>query len=182
VVVSQQRHDVFRVRTFSEPGEPAQVPEQRSYLSSMAFKLLLGTGRDNQISYLWRQKSPQPAQPLDFAYLVGDALFELLVELGELLGLRRVRGSSPRAAPKTLVAVAARGRRARRVGCAQRLFRYLTRLVRNHEPADNLSSDRQAAGGYVTFDKATAKYSLGEEHELCLADPAGPVDLPARPC
>jgi hypothetical protein len=36
----------------------------------------------------------------------------------------------------------------------------------------------QAAGGYVTFDKATAKYSLSEEQELCLANPAGPVDLP----
>jgi hypothetical protein len=36
----------------------------------------------------------------------------------------------------------------------------------------------QAAGGYVSFDKATAKYSLSEEQELCLANPAGPVDLP----
>ena len=30
----------------------------------------------------------QPAHPLDFAYLVGDALFELLVELVHLLRLR----------------------------------------------------------------------------------------------
>jgi hypothetical protein len=36
----------------------------------------------------------------------------------------------------------------------------------------------QAAGGYVTFDKATGKYSLSEEQELCLANPSGPVDLP----
>src|SRR5580700_10729052 len=48
---------------------------------------------------------------------------------------RGVRGSSPRATPRILLAVSARGCRARRVGCAQRLFRYLTRLVRNHEPA-----------------------------------------------
>ena len=34
-----------------------------------------------------------------------------------------------------LLAVIIAGRRACRVGCAQRLFRYLTRLVRNHEPA-----------------------------------------------
>ncbi len=40
----------------------------------------------------------------------------------------------------------------------------------------------QAAGGYVTFDKATAKYSLSEEQELCLANPAGPSICPARPC
>jgi len=36
----------------------------------------------------------------------------------------------------------------------------------------------QAAGGYVTYDKATAKYSLSEEQALCLANPNGPVDLP----
>jgi SAM-dependent methyltransferase len=36
----------------------------------------------------------------------------------------------------------------------------------------------QAAGGYVTFDRATGKYSLSEEQELCLANPSGPVDLP----
>ena len=36
----------------------------------------------------------------------------------------------------------------------------------------------QAAGGYVTFDGATGRYSLSEEQALCLADPNGPVDLP----
>ena len=36
----------------------------------------------------------------------------------------------------------------------------------------------QAAGGYVLYDKATGKYSLSEEQELCLANPDGPVDLP----
>ena len=51
----------------------------------MAFKLLLGPGRDDQISHLRRQETPQPAHAFDFAYLVGDALFELLVELDDLL-------------------------------------------------------------------------------------------------
>jgi SAM-dependent methyltransferase len=36
----------------------------------------------------------------------------------------------------------------------------------------------QAAGRYVTYDTATAKYSLSPEQALCLADPNGPVDLP----
>ncbi len=36
----------------------------------------------------------------------------------------------------------------------------------------------QAAGGYVTYDPATAKYYLSPEQALCLADPNGPVDLP----
>jgi SAM-dependent methyltransferase len=36
----------------------------------------------------------------------------------------------------------------------------------------------QAAGGYVQYDAAADRYSLNEEQRLCLADPAGPVDLP----
>lgn len=36
----------------------------------------------------------------------------------------------------------------------------------------------QAAGGYVDYDSATGRYSLGEEQALCLANPNGPVDLP----
>ena len=47
----------------------------------MAFELLLTPGRNDQISHLRRQEAPQPAHALDFAYLVGDALFQLLVEL-----------------------------------------------------------------------------------------------------
>lgn len=36
----------------------------------------------------------------------------------------------------------------------------------------------QAAGGYVEFDPATDRYFLSPEQASCLADPAGPVDLP----
>ena len=36
----------------------------------------------------------------------------------------------------------------------------------------------QAAGGYVDYDAASGKYMLDEVQALCLADPAGPVDLP----
>ena len=45
----------------------------------MAFELLLAPRCNDQISHLRRQEAPQPAHALDFAYLVGDALFELLV-------------------------------------------------------------------------------------------------------
>ena len=38
--------------------------------------------------------------------------------------------------------------------------------------------NNQAAGGYVQYDAASGKYGLSEEQALCLADPAGPVDLP----
>jgi hypothetical protein len=46
----------------------------------MTFELLLRPGRDDQISHLWGQEVPQPAYTFDFTHLVGDALFELLVQ------------------------------------------------------------------------------------------------------
>ena len=36
----------------------------------------------------------------------------------------------------------------------------------------------QGAGGYVQFDVKSNKWSLSPEQALCLADPAGPVDMP----
>ncbi len=54
----------------------------------MAFQLLLRSRRDDQVGDLRRQKPPQPAHAFDLADLVGDALFELLIELGELVRLR----------------------------------------------------------------------------------------------
>ena len=46
----------------------------------MTFEVLLRPGRDDQISHLWGQEVPQPAYTFDFTHLVGDALFELLVQ------------------------------------------------------------------------------------------------------
>jgi hypothetical protein len=46
----------------------------------MTFELLLAARRHDQIGHLRRQEAPQPAHALDFAYLIGDALFELLVQ------------------------------------------------------------------------------------------------------
>jgi len=37
----------------------------------------------------------------------------------------------------------------------------------------------QAAGGYVSYDPATGQFSMTEEQAFCLADPTGPVYLPA---
>ena len=45
----------------------------------MAFKLLLCSRRDDQISHLRWKETPQSAHALDFTHLAGDALFELLV-------------------------------------------------------------------------------------------------------
>ena len=41
----------------------------------MTFELPLTPRRNDQISHLRRQEASQPAHALDFAHLVGDALF-----------------------------------------------------------------------------------------------------------
>jgi hypothetical protein len=88
MIVAQQSHHIFRVSALGKPGETAQVAEERGcYLPTMAFELLLAPRRNDQISNLRRQEAPQPAHAFDFAHLVSDALFELLVELGEFLRL-----------------------------------------------------------------------------------------------
>ena len=47
----------------------------------MAFELLLGPGRDDQIGYLRRKETPQSAHALDFVYLVRDTLLKLLIQV-----------------------------------------------------------------------------------------------------
>src|SRR5262245_26124282 len=56
----------------------------------MAFELLLRSGCDDQISYLRRKKPAQLAHPLDFADLVRDTLFKLLVQLVEIVEQPRI--------------------------------------------------------------------------------------------
>ena len=78
MVVAQQGHHVFRIGALSEPGEPAQVTEERGNLSAMAFELFsLPMQRSDQPPA--GQEAPQPAHALDFAYLVGDTLFQVLI-------------------------------------------------------------------------------------------------------
>ena len=89
VILAEQRYYVLRVCAFGETCEAAQVTEERDYFPTMAFQLLLCPRSENQISHLRWQEAPQPAHALDFAYLVGDALFEFLIEPGKFLGLHR---------------------------------------------------------------------------------------------
>ena len=63
-----------------KPVNPRQVTEERGNLPSMALQLLLAPRRNDQISHLLRQEAPQTAHAFDFAYLVGDTLFELLIQ------------------------------------------------------------------------------------------------------
>src|SRR4029079_4931106 len=51
----------------------------------MAFELLFRPGRNDQIGYLRRKETSQLTHTLDFADLVGDALFKLLVQVVEII-------------------------------------------------------------------------------------------------
>ncbi|HLY58922.1 MAG TPA: class I SAM-dependent methyltransferase [Stellaceae bacterium] len=85
---------------------------------------------------------------------LGGAVNAVLMSIGDALGLYKALAEGPQS-PAEL---------AQGTGTYERYIREWLNC--------------QAAGGYVTFDKATGKYSLSEEQALCLANPAGPVDLP----
>ncbi len=85
---------------------------------------------------------------------LGAAISASLVLVGDRLGLYQALATTP-ATPAELAA---------RTGIHER---YLREWLGN-----------QAAGGYVNYDPASGRYTLSEEQALCLADPAGPVDLP----
>ena len=61
------------------PVKPRRSQKRAVISQSMAFELLLAPRGNDQIGHLRRQEAPQPAHALDFAHLVSDALFELLV-------------------------------------------------------------------------------------------------------
>ena len=85
---------------------------------------------------------------------LGGAVNAALMSIGDELGLYKALAKGPQSSTE------------------------LARNTKTHERYIREWLNCQAAGGYVNFDKASAKYSLSEEQELCLANPAGPVDLP----
>jgi SAM-dependent methyltransferase len=85
---------------------------------------------------------------------LGGAVNAVLMSIGDELGLYKTLAKGPQK-PAEL---------ARNTGTNERYIREWLNC--------------QAAGGYVTYEKSTGKYSLSEEQELCLANPNGPVDLP----
>ena len=85
---------------------------------------------------------------------LGGAVNAVLMSIGDELGLYKALSKRPQSSVEL----------ARNTNTNER---YVREWLNN-----------QAAGGYVTFDKETGRYSLSEEQELCLANPEGPVDLP----
>src|SRR4029450_892704 len=90
MVLTQQRYHVFWIRPFREAGEPAKVTEQSCNFSAVAFESLLRSGGDDQIGYLGRKETSQSTHAFDFADLVRDTLFKLLVQLVEIIEQSRV--------------------------------------------------------------------------------------------
>jgi len=85
---------------------------------------------------------------------LGAAISASLMLVGDRLGLYKALAQGP-ATPAELAA---------RTGTSER---YVREWLGN-----------QAAGGYANYDASSGRYSLSPEQALCLADPAGPVDLP----
>jgi SAM-dependent methyltransferase len=85
---------------------------------------------------------------------LGAALSGVLMSIGDELGLYRALAAAPLSSSE----LAAR---------TNTNERYIREWLGN-----------QVAGGYVEHDSAKDKYFLNAEQALCLADPAGPVDLP----
>ena len=85
---------------------------------------------------------------------LGAALSAVLILMGDELGLYRALAAGPLTSAELATRTATHER-------------YIREWLAN-----------QAAGGYIEYDSATAKYSLNDEQALCLADPHGPVDLP----
>lgn len=85
---------------------------------------------------------------------LGGAVNAILMSIGDELGLYRALAKQPQTSAEL-----ARGTNTNE--------RYIREWLNS-----------QAAGGYVTYDTTSGKYSLSEEQALCLANPDGPVDLP----
>jgi len=85
---------------------------------------------------------------------LGAAVHAGMVVIGEKLGLYKALAKGPQSSSE------------------------LARYTNTNERYIREWLNSQAAGGYVTFDETTAKYSLSEEQEFCLANPQSPVDLP----
>src|SRR5271157_4258909 len=112
-----------------------------------------------------RMASPGTQTPLDEAKLndfmnkavvdMGAAINASLIALGDRLGLYKAMGSGE---PMTSAEVA------QKTGTAERYVREWL--------------NAQAAGGYVSYDAASAKYSLPAEQAFALANEDSPVYLP----
>ena len=85
---------------------------------------------------------------------IGAAMSGALVAIGEKLGLYKDLADNGPATPEEL---------AKRTGTAERYIREW--------------SASQAAGGYITYEASSGRYSLSEEQAFCLADENSPVYL-----
>lgn len=85
---------------------------------------------------------------------LGAAISASLMLVGDRLGLYKALAEAP-STPSELAALSGTNER------------YVQEWLGN-----------QAAGGYIQYDAASGRYWMDAAQKLCLADPAGPVDLP----
>ena len=85
VVFAQHRHHLLGLGGLGEGGEAAQVAEHDGDVLAVAVEQLLAARRQHQLGDLRRQEALQPGHALDLAELIGDALLEVAVHVGDLV-------------------------------------------------------------------------------------------------
>ena len=85
VVLAQHGHHLLGLGGLGEGGEAAQVAEHDGDVLAVAVEQLFAARRHHQLGDLRREESLQPRHALDLAELLGDALLEVAVHVGDLV-------------------------------------------------------------------------------------------------
>ena len=85
MILAQHRHHLLGLGGLGEGGEAAQVAEHDGDVAAVAVEQLLAARGQHQLGDLRREEALQPRHALDLAELLGDALLEALVHLGDLV-------------------------------------------------------------------------------------------------
>ena len=80
MIFGKHLHDVFGLGSLGERGEAAQIAEQRHDLPAVIAQDRFVASRDDSLGKLRRQKTAQPADPLEFGDLSVHLGFQLLVQ------------------------------------------------------------------------------------------------------
>ena len=97
MVFAQHSHHLLGLGGVGEGGEAAQVAEHDGDVLAVAVEQLLAARRHHQLGDLRGQETLEPGHALDLAELIGDALLQVAVHVGDLVVqlLQPQRGLDP---------------------------------------------------------------------------------------
>src|SRR5499426_3504752 len=88
VILAKDSHDLLGLGRLREGGEAAQVEEYYRDLPPVRLEGVVGASRHDELGELGGEEALEPAELLDLAHLLLDALLERPVPLGALVGER----------------------------------------------------------------------------------------------